>query len=564
MKQFPGVVVASILLIGCTGVVGDSAGRRARSGGQSGGTGSGGTDVLPPPSQSCDQPNDMVFRNDAMVRLNKTQYENSLVSIFGPGVKVAAMPEEKAVHEYFNNAREQGVSDTLVRAYELTAADLAKRVVSEKEKFAPCASGVSEAICGNDFVNAFGGLAFRRPLENSERERFELFFADALRDHGYDNAVAMTAEVFLSSPQFLYRMDVGASVDGRDGVRKLTDFEVANKLSYLLTDSSPDAELIRAASDGKLQDELSVLAQARRLLNTPAGRKTVASFFDQWLFTASMNHIDKDTNVFPAYRPEDNLGYRESYQKFIASAAIDDGTLESLLTSKTTFANEKLAKIMGITTVSGADLKQVVLTGNVSAQRGGLLTQPAWLAAMAHDNIDSPVLRGLFVFERLFCQAPPPPPEDVVADIQFEATGRKQTARMMIEEQHESSATCRSCHKPFDTIGFAFGNFDAVGAWRDKDAGFDVNATVTLPLLDDREITGANALAELLSQSDDVKACVAIQWFRYGFGRSEGDSDACALQNLVTQFNRSGGNMNELWLAVVGSDSFRFRAPLLQ
>jgi len=180
---------------------------------------------------------------------------------------------------------------------------------------------------------------------------------------------------------------------------------------------------------------------------------------------------------------------------------------------------------------------------------------------MGHDTIEAPVLRGLFVLENVLCQASFPAPNDV-PPLEFDPVDRTKSTREIMEESHHQEP-CRACHLLFDPLGFAFGHYDAVGAWRGQDGGKPVDAKVSIPVLGDEgesvEVDGAIELAEALVNSADTRRCVATQWFRYGFGRDADRADKCIVERFGKALVESDGNMRELLMTIVQSDTFRFR-----
>ncbi|MCG5051827.1 MAG: DUF1592 domain-containing protein [Myxococcales bacterium] len=579
LRQPVTLAAALCLLVACSGGVGsgdgddgdgdgDGDGDTGNGGSSSGGRGGNGSPNLggapppPPVSDECKDRAKRILEKDGVARLTAAQYRNTVRDLFaGHTVPQIDFPEERAVHGFLNNTKVQATAESLVEGYATASEKLAKVVADNLSDFAPCSG--DEVACGKAFIAKFGAKAFRRPLADDVRTSFETFFTQMRTEHGYATAIRLVTEAFLNAPAFLYRLEPGSADESDPALAKLDDYEVASRLSYMLTDTMPDDELFSLAEEGKLGDRNALLAQADRLMTSDKGREAIARFHDQWLHTNAIDYVRRDSRIYPDWKLADNDAYKASYRKFIEHAFWEEGTVEALLTSKTTFADARLGAIQGVD-VNGNDLQKVDLAskGDASSQRAGLLTQPAWLAFNAHDTIDAPVLRGLFIFERFLCFEPPAVPDEV-PPLEFDAVNRKQTARMMLEEQHEQGS-CKTCHKPFDTLGFAFGHYDAVGAWRTEDAGLPVNAKVELPALGDKSVEGALELASELAKSSEVRRCVATQWFRYGFGRTEQSSDSCIIEELDSGMSESGGDMRALVKTIVGSEAFRFRRTLQQ
>ena len=196
-------------------------------------------------------------------------------------------------------------------------------------------------------------------------------------------------------------------------------------------------------------------------------------------------------------------------------------------------------------------------------QRSGVLTQAGLMAGFAHETADAPVLRGVFVLSRLLCDAPKPPPAGISPLKGGGPTDQPMTTRQRLELTHVNEA-CASCHDAIDGIGFAFGNYDAIGAWRTTDNGLPVDATGKLTGTRDVDGTfeGAVELGELLAESEQVQSCFARQWYRYALGAADKEIDACALRSTVERFRDSGNDLRELLIALVSSDAFRRRTNI--
>ena len=231
------------------------------------------------------------------------------------------------------------------------------------------------------------------------------------------------------------------------------------------------------------------------------------------------------------------------------------GDLSRLLTGNYTFMNQELAGFYGVTGPSSATFEKVTLNPQ---QRAGVLTQAGFLASHAKADQTSPVQRGLFVREQLLCAAPPPPPANVNTTLPPHDPAATTRERLTA---HRSAAGCAACHALLDPVGFTFEHFDGVGLWRDTEAGKPVDATGELvgTVDADGELDGALELAATLSQSAQVRECIAKQWFRFGYGRSEATVDQCTLHRLYEAFAASGGNWRALVLELTQTDAFRYR-----
>jgi hypothetical protein len=310
-----------------------------------------------------------------------------------------------------------------------------------------------------------------------------------------------------------------------------------------------------------LAEPAELEAQARRLLAAPAARQAVALFHSQWLRFEKMATLVKSETLFPSFDVATADALRASTELFVDAAFWEQRSLKGFLTSPTVYANASLAPILGVA-ASGSELHAVQ---GPASQRAGILTQPGLLAGFAHETAGSPVLRGVFVLDRLLCAKPLPPPPDVPPAPAGDESGPASTTRQKFE-QHLNSPVCSACHKTIDGIGFGFENYDAVGAYRTEESGNPVDASgeVVGSLDADGSFNGAVELGERLAGSKQAQACVSRYWYRYAFGLADGDVNACALLPVVRDFQASGLDLQELVVAIVRSSSFRTRPALVE
>jgi hypothetical protein len=414
-------------------------------------------------------------------------------------------------------------------------------------------TAADEVPCGQQFVATFGKAAFRRPLTSDENTRMVSFFQTARSTYDFKTAIGMVIQAFLQAPQFLYRVQLGGA-DPQGGFVSLTSYEVASRLSYLLWDTMPDKSLITAADAGQLGTADQVEQQARRLLADPRAHTSVANFHRQWLRFSRLDGMVKDPAAFPEWSAAMDQAMIDSVKRFVEHEFWDMGTLDSFLTDNHVYVNDALAPIYGVPAPGSSALTLVAADAN---QRAGIMTQAGLLAGFAHEVYDSPVLRGVFVLDRLLCAAPSPPPPGVNLTLPATING-PQTTRQMFEQGHEQGA-CAGCHKQIDGIGFGFESYDAIGKWRTTDNGQPVDHTGTVTGTADLNgpYDGAVELANKMAQSPGVQSCVASKWLGYALGLETVPS--AALQPVAQGFIASGRNFQELLVELVRSDAFRLR-----
>lgn len=418
-----------------------------------------------------------------------------------------------------------------------------------------CDVSADRSGCVASFVASFGRRAFRRPLTDAERARYE---ALALGGTDANAGVELTMRAMLVSPAFLYRSEMGVA---EGAVYTLTPYEIASALSYQLWGTMPDDTLLDAAGRGELTDLVSREREARRLLADPRARAQIADFAEMWLGIEEIAEKTKSASVYPTWSTDLGADMREETRSFVTHVVFDSSHgLGELFTSDETFVNERLARHYGISGVTGESFVRATLP---PGQRAGILGHGSILATTAHSDQSSPIRRGLFVRQRLLCQTFPLPPADAggVPDVDPTATTRERFA------QHTESERCAGCHRYIDPIGFGFEAFDGVGAWRTTEGGRPID---TRGDLNDVEGLGTGSMAPFstmpelgaaLAAADQPEACFVRQYFRFARGYREVVADRCALDALVTRY-RAHGDLRELFLDVVLSPDFASRVEV--
>jgi len=504
-----------------------------------------------------DEPEDPQACSDAplgaaapIARLTNTEYRNTLRSLL-PALSLPAvpLPADVVVEGFDNNVRAQTPSATLIEQYGSSAEAVADSVVASLSTVLPCSESDTDA-CATTFIDAFVTRAYRRPLTAAERTRYLELFQGARSEYGFAPAIGMIVQAALQSPHFLYRVEANelAPLDG---------YALASRLSYFLWDDMPDEELLDAAASGMLSQRDGVEAQARRMLDDPKARPAVASVFAQWLRFDKMADMPKSPALFPEWNTQVASSARTGAARFVERVFWEmDGSLDALLTDTSSFVDEHSAPLYGISdAVSGMTLMETN-----AQQRSGILTQAGLLAAFAHETADSPILRGVFVMDRLLCSAPPPPPPGVTGSIveTSENAGMALTTRDRVALTHESGE-CASCHHAIDGFGFGFSHYDAIGRWRETENGVAVNAKGWVDNTRDANgaFDGVVELGQRLAKSAQVSDCASSQWYRYALGLGAANVNSCNLEPIAKAFADSGGSLKELTILIVTSDAFR-------
>ncbi len=450
-----------------------------------------------------------------------------------------------------NNGGALVVSAGLATDYENTAEKLAAELVADSARLAKVVpSGAPGDVDGyaRAFVPAFGERAFRRPLTAAESASFvALFKRGGELFPGTDAKLAgvqLTVQAMLLSPEFTYRIEAG---QGKSGAAiDLTDYEIASRLSYMLWDSIPDAQLMAAAKAGKLHDEKELATQARRLLDDERAASKIEEFHRQLL------ELDRYESVRPTGQPE-GIGesMRTETQRFVRDVLIDnDGSLGELLTSTTTFVNKDLAAIYGLTGTFGTEFERATLNPQ---ERAGLLTRAGFLAYRAGDT--APILRGVFVNEKILCAKLPPPP--VFEPPKLSGTTRRERVNSVTGE-----GTCgATCHaRLINPAGFPLEYFDDAGKYRTQDNGKPVDGASSYDFRNGQEMfDGPVEWSQVVQDSAEAHECYVRHWLEFGYGRPEGTGDEPLIARVGEASRSEGISVKDMLVLLVQSPNFRTR-----
>ena len=498
-------------------------------------------------------------------RMTRAEYNNTVRDLLGDDSRPAdAFVVEEEALGFNNQATALGVTQLLAEQYMEASEAIAAKAAQDLDVLVggdPAVQGAD--ACAEHFIETFGRRAFRRPLDGSEVSRLMNVFTWGNAEFDFSSGIQLVLQAMLQSPHFLYRVEFGMPDPVQGDVVALNHYEIASRLSYLLWNSMPDDQLLDAAAAGELGTKEDVAAQARRMLDDPRARQAVANFHEQWLELGKILTLSKDTSIYPDYSDDLRPLWKTETEAFLDHVVFDgEGDVATLLTADYSVMNGELAAFYGIEGGPTGEAWEKVAVD--PTQRAGLLTQASILAKNAKPNQSSPIHRGKFVRERLLCQMLPPPPNNIKIeppDIDPNATTREKFA------EHDANPACSGCHSLMDPIGFGFEHYDAIGKWRAEDHGLPVDASGELAQTRDPAIEGpfdgAVELAGRLAESDQVRQCVVTQWFRFGYGRGEGEEDQCTLDEVNQAFAASGYNIKELLVALTQTDAFNYRRKVV-
>jgi hypothetical protein len=416
------------------------------------------------------------------------------------------------------------------------------------------ANAAQEDACATSILSPLARRAYRRPVGGADVQALLGFFHQGRAEGGdFDSGIRVALQRMLADPEFVFRIerDPGGAAPG--SIYRISDLELASRLSFFLWSSIPDEELLTLATAGKLANEAVLEQQVRRMIADRRAEALVNNFAGQWLYLRNLRSQSPDRMEFPDF--DDNLrdAFRQESELFFRSIIGEDRNVLDLMTADYTFVNERLARHYGIPNIYGSHFRRVTLADE---RRKGLLGKGSTLLVTSRAERTSPVLRGKWILENLLGVSPPPPPPDVPPFP--ENTGEQpRTVRERLE-LHRSNAVCASCHKLMDPLGLALENFDAVGGWRTRDGTQPIDASDVI--FDGTRIDGPVALRHaLLSRPDNFVQTFTEKLMTYALGRGVGHADMPAVRAIVRQAERDGYRFTSVVMGIVRSSAFQMR-----
>jgi hypothetical protein len=368
-----------------------------------------------------------------------------------------------------------------------------------------------------------------------------------------EQCVQVAIQGLLVSPAFLFHIERGQGPADSDGVHRVSDFELASRLSYYLWSSMPDDELLNVADSGTLAKPEVLDAQIARMLKDPRATALAENFVGQWLETRNLDSIKPDPDKFPGWNVELKESMRTETRMLFESVLRDNKPVSEFLSARYTFLNGALARFYGIPGVSGPEFRRVELSTD---QRGGILGHASVLAVSSYPSRTSVVLRGRFILDNILGSPPPPPPANVPS-LDEDSVGSKLTLRQQME-RHREDATCANCHAKMDPLGFALENYDAIGRWRTEDGRFPVDATGVLP--DGTAFDGPASLRESLAKKTPLLArCMVEKMLVFALGRGVTANDRRNVADMMSAWEEKEYRLESLIYVVAHSLPFQSR-----
>ena len=423
-------------------------------------------------------------------------------------------------------------------------------------------TAAEETPCARRIVSALATAAFRRPASAADTELLMEFYHFGRKEKDFEQGIEMVLARVLASPQFIYRIEEEPAALRAGQQYRISDIDLASRLSFFLWSTMPDAELLKAATAGRLKDPVVLEQQVRRMLRHPKAEALATNFAGQWLNLRGLDATTPLPMVYPDFDDPLRQAMRKEVELLFDTIVREDRPITELLTANYTFVNERLAKHYGLKNIYGSQFRRVTL-GPGFETRQGLIGKGAFLATSSKPERTSPVTRGKWIMTNILGMKPPDPPADVpplpprAADPNAaEPTMRK---KMM---DHRVRQDCVQCHALMDPIGFALENFDGVGSWRTLDEGQAIDSKDRL--FDNTVVDGPVALRQWLAANyDDLFVTVATEkLLTYALGRGMDEHDMPLVRSVARDALENGGRLSAMVLGVVKSRPFSMNTKL--
>ncbi len=408
-----------------------------------------------------------------------------------------------------------------------------------------------EAPCANQIISRLARQAFRRPVNSEDLEGLMVQYQTGRKDADFETGIRTALQAILAKPEFVFRFEHIPDSVAPGQTYRISDLELASRLSYFLWSSAPDDTLVALATQGKLKDPVVLQQQVKRMLSDRKAESLATNFAGQWLRLGGLQEANPESGIFPNYTRNLGLSMRREIELLFDSIVREDRNVVDLLTSDYTFVDEVLAKHYGIPNVLGTRFQRVQLT---DPNRYGLLGKAGILTMTALANRTSPVARGKYVLEVLIGTPPPNPPPNVP---KLKEAGDNEKVLSVRErmEQHRAVQPCSSCHQIMDPIGMALENFDAVGLWRTRDGGFPIDPGGTM--YEGSKLDGPASVREaVLNHSDAFLSSFTQNLLAYGVGRVIDYHDMPMVRSIAREAAKSNNRFSAFVVGVVKSPLF--------
>ena len=416
------------------------------------------------------------------------------------------------------------------------------------------ANAAEETKCAQKILASVSRRAYRRPVTDADVRPLLAFYQNARVRGDFDYAVERAIQAILVSPEFLFRVEVDPPAKPNFNHR-ISDVELASRLSFFLWSSVPDDTLLDLAEKSKLSDPAILAQQVGRMLDDPRSFAFVSNFAGQWLQIRNLATVRPDPVVFADFDESLRWSMQRETELFFESILRENRSVLDLLTADYTFLNERLATHYGIPGIYGSQFRRVALK---DPNRGGLLGQASLLTVTSPPNRTSVVQRGKWILDNLLGAPPPPPPPDV-PPLEATTKGAQKLTLREAMETHRANAGCAVCHRSMDPLGFALENYDGIGEWRTKDGGSQIDASGKLP--DGTQFEGSAGLKKVLATTrrEEFVSTVVDRLLTYGLGRGVEYYDMPTLRSIMHKTEANQFQLKDLITAVAASSPFQMR-----
>lgn len=500
----------------------------------------------------------------AVRRTTESQYRHAIADVFGPDIVVNAKfePEVRLDGLLAVGSSSGSVSASGFQQYFSAARSVAAQVLDEKRRdkvldCQPADATKPDEACAERFVRRVGPLLFRRPLTDEEvRLRVKIASRPVGKGRDFHGGLQLALIDLLTSPEFVFRVE-RAQTNVRTGEVRLDPYARASRISYLLWDAPPDAELLAAAGSGELMTTPGVEAQVNRMAASPRVRDGLRAFFDDMLQFDGFDALTKDAAEYPKFSQTVALSAREqTLRTLVDHVAVKNADYRTVFTTRETFINRPLAAIYKVPFASNQEWAPYTFAED--SGRAGVLTQAAFLSLFSHPGRSSPTKRGAAISEIFLCQTVPQPPADV--DLSALNDDGKHGAKTVRErlEAHRTQPLCAACHGLTDPPGLALEQFDGVGQRRLTENGAPINVAVEYRA---QSFSGAHGLGQALHENPEVPACLVRRMFEYGHGRAVNGQEMAFLDEQTGAFAASGYRVRALLARLAASPAFLSSPP---
>jgi len=412
----------------------------------------------------------------------------------------------------------------------------------------------AEAVCAKRIIGTLAHRAYRRPISAADMAPLMRVYAAERATSDFEHGVEAAVEAILVSPHFLFLIEQDPRGSAPGSVHRISDVELASRLSFFLWSSIPDETLLKEAESGRLHQSAVLQAQVTRMLADPRADALTRNFAGQWLYLRNLDQQRPDITVFPKFDTRLRAAMARETEMFFTYVVRTNRSVLDFIAADYTFLNQRLAEHYGISGVKGTAMRRVSL--DPAEHRGGLLGQASILTVTSYGNHTSVVKRGKWILENMLAAPPPPPPPGVPALVTVH-DGRQLNARQQLE-LHRSDPRCAACHVKMDPLGFALENFDAVGGYRLTDAGQPIDASATMP--EGTTFSGLAGLQQiLLARKDQFTGAFTERLMTYALARGVGARDMPAIRKIVRGAAADEYRVQTIIKGIVASDPFTLR-----